>query len=167
MGKLFELKISDFTKAIELSQTWATHTVSILDTRLKSIKSNLPTAGKNSKLQRYYFNDLNPNYRSYDDFINPQLAIPNAATLEDVKEILAFTSLLQSSDKLLVHCFAGISRSTAVATGILCQHGKTPKEAMEHVLVVRPEAYPNKHILRLFEKVLLLKGQLTGAWTCR
>ena len=64
MGKLFELKISDFTTAIELSQTWATYTVSILDTRLKSIKSNLPTAGKNSKLQRYYFNDLNPNYRS-------------------------------------------------------------------------------------------------------
>ncbi len=76
---------------------------------------------------------------------------------------MEFTALLQSTDKLLVHCHSGISRSTAVASGILCQHGLTPHEAIKYVLSIRSQAVPNQHILSLFDKLLKLNGQLVIA----
>ncbi len=60
----------------------------------------------------------------------------------------------------LVHCQAGISRSTAVACGILCQHGFSPSEAVQYVRSIRPQAKPNQHVLKLFDEILGLEGKL-------
>jgi predicted protein tyrosine phosphatase len=153
---MFELKISNKREARQLSQEWATHTISLLSPSLiKDDNRKLPVAGKDSVLRRYYFDDINPNHVSNKS--------KKAATLEQIQDILGFTAPLTSTDKLLVHCAAGFSRSPAVACGVLCQHGLTPYEAVKYVLSIRPQAFPNQHVLRLFDDILGLEGQLVPA----
>ena len=47
-----------------------------------------------------------------------------------------------------INCFAGVSRSTAIGIIAWFMQGKTPKEALEQILKVRYQAWPNLRILR-------------------
>lgn len=152
---MFELKITNLSQAIILVQQWATHTVSLLDPDLDTELFNIPKATKTSLVKRCYFHDVIPNYERISRINNL-----TPATREQIEEILAFTQSLELKDKLLVHCHAGISRSTAVAIGILCQHGLNPSEATQKILDIRPQAFPNRHILQLFDDIFALNGQL-------
>ena len=79
---------------------------------------------------------------------------PHAPRLQDVKRILAFTSQLPERAKVLVHCRAGVSRSTAIAYAILCQHSK-PGMEMEnllHIQTIREWATPNRLIIELLAR---------------
>ncbi|RKZ40080.1 MAG: hypothetical protein DRQ41_09840 [Gammaproteobacteria bacterium] len=159
---MFELKITSLNQAVSLSRKWATYTISLLDPGIEGYESiKIPVASHGQKLRRYYFNDITPseiwNELSYDTE-NMKMV-----TSEQIQDILEFTTSLVSSDKLLVHCHAGISRSTAVACGVLCQHGLSPEEAIKHVLSVREQAFPNKYILKLFDEILGLENQLVVA----
>jgi predicted protein tyrosine phosphatase len=157
--QLFQLRISDIDSAAQISQQWATHTVSILDTDYaKSLlgvvtfyNQRLPQPSPGLLLHRCYFDDVTPE----DNF---GLIV---ATLEDIEAILQFTAKLTTAHKLLVHCGAGISRSTAVACGILCQHRLSPKEAIDTVYLLRKGACPNEHIIALMDEALDLKGSLS------
>jgi len=156
---MFKLKISDIFEAVKLSQEWATHTISLVDPGIEDYDGiELPVASQARKLRRYYFHDI----ISTDNFLIflTEEAIPILATAQQIQDILDFTAPLTSTDKLLVHCQAGISRSTAVACGILCQHGLSPSEAVQYVLSIRPQAKPNQHVLRLFDEILGLEGKL-------
>lgn len=85
---------------------------------------------------------------------------PDAPRLEDVKRILAFTNLIPAKAKVLVHCRAGVSRSTATAYAILCQHSP-PGMEMEnllHVQSLRDLVMPNRLIIELADKVLKRTG---------
>ncbi len=149
---MFELKISDLLEAQLLSQEWATHTIS-----LRSPRFVAPDKKNGKSVQRYfYFDDVDPSQVSSDSFLK-------AATSRQIQAILKFTARLQSKDKLLVHCGAGVSRSPAVAMGILCQHGFMPNEAVRFVYSIRPQTLPNQHIIRLFDDILGLKGKLVAA----
>jgi predicted protein tyrosine phosphatase len=155
---MFELKITNLTEALRLSQEWATHTVSLID---PDYSLEVPQRGQNSVLRRYLFHDISfpaSEWMPWADGLELKLA-----TMEQIEDILEFTASLQSSDKLLVHCHAGISRSTAVACGVLCQHGLMPNLAVRYVLSIRPQAYPNSHIITLFDQVLGLEGKLIKA----
>jgi len=87
---------------------------------------------------------------------------PHAPRLQDVKRILAFTSQLPGKAKVLVHCWAGISRSTAIAYAILCQHSPPGKEMenLLHVQSLRDFVFPNRLIIELADKILKRKGAL-------
>jgi predicted protein tyrosine phosphatase len=158
---LFELRISSLDHADEISQQWATHTISILDTDLTRMifaletfyEELIPKPREGLSLYRCHFDDVTP--KDNFGFI--------VATLADIQAILAFSADLTPDDKLLVHCSAGISRSTAVATGILCQHGLSPTAALEKVFAVRKNAIPNPHIIALMDEALKLNGELESA----
>lgn len=152
---MFELKITNLSQAVILAQEWATHTISLLDPDINDYLIKIPEATKTSLLKRCYFHDITPQLKRIIDLNNPTLA-----TREQIEEILAFTQSLELKDKLLVHCHAGISRSTAVAIGILCQHGLNPSEATQQVLTIRPQAFPNQYILQLFDDIFALNGKL-------
>ena len=161
---MFELKINDIFEALKLSQQWATHTISLLDPdieRCDYLDFKLPVATEGRRLQRYYFHDIT----CPDDLVISltEEQTPVLANRQQIQEILKFTAHLTSTDKLLVHCQAGCSRSPAVALGILCQHGLTPDEAMKYVLSIRPQAHPNEHVLTLFDEILELDGKLVAA----
>jgi len=156
--KRFELRISDLDNAAHISQTWATHTISILDSDFAKnldpfYEQQIPQPSPNLSLHRCYFDDVTPNDFGFV-----------LAKLDDIQSILKFTEQLQFNHKLLVHCSAGISRSTAVACGILCQHGLSPQEALENICIIRKGAYPNHHIISLMDEVLALKGSLKSAF---
>jgi predicted protein tyrosine phosphatase len=85
----------------------------------------------------------------------------------DVEQLLAFGRDLTEArgTHLLVHCHAGVSRSTAAATLILAQmHPDRPaEEALLTVVRQRPRAWPNLRILELGDALLGRRGQIINA----
>ncbi|NJO18483.1 MAG: hypothetical protein HC877_22950 [Thioploca sp.] len=152
-NQLFALRIFDVDTAVLIAKNWATHAISILDTD-RDESSPIPQSRKGLLLHRCYF----------DDIVRTSRLGLVLATLEDIQAILNFTQYLTKNDKLLIHCGAGISRSTAVATGVLCQHGLTPVKALERVYFIRKMADPNEHIIALMDEALGLKGALRTAF---
>jgi predicted protein tyrosine phosphatase len=87
---------------------------------------------------------------------------PDAPRLRDVKRILDFTSELPARSKILVHCRAGVSRSTATAYAILCQH-TAPGMEMEnllHIETLRDLVMPNRLIIQHSDKILKRDGAM-------
>jgi predicted protein tyrosine phosphatase len=160
-----QLKITSLQEAYLLSTTWATHIISLLNPELQDFYcsgyphlTRLPGAHLDHQhARRYYFHDIT------DNLTLPRHA--KLARLEQIQDILELTATLQATDKLLVHCHAGISRSTAVACGILCQQGLTPQAAVKWVFSMRPQAMPNLYILSLFDQALKLENNLVMAAT--
>lgn len=66
---------------------------------------------------------------------------------------------------LLVHCYAGISRSTAAAYAIATQAMGVDHaaDALAFVLRTRPEAYPNQLMVRHADRLLGGEGRLIAA----
>lgn len=88
------------------------------------------------------------------------------ATEEDVRGIIELAEQLRSeSGTLLIHCEAGISRSTATALIIYaCWLGLGHEdEAMERVVAQRPYAMPNRRMVALADNLLKLDGRLLQA----
>ena len=64
-------------------------------------------------------------------------------------------------DNFLIHCHGGISRSTAVAIGLLIKfNNMNIEQAYEYVKQVRPQLWPNDLVLLHFDKILELNGKL-------
>jgi predicted protein tyrosine phosphatase len=88
------------------------------------------------------------------------------ATEEDVQHIIHLAEQLQSyHNKVLIHCEAGISQSTATALIIYaCWLGPGhEREAMERVIAQRPYAIPNRRMVKLADSLLQLEGRLLQA----
>jgi predicted protein tyrosine phosphatase len=85
------------------------------------------------------------------------------ATEEDIRRIIELAEQLRSeSGTLLIHCEAGVSRSTATALIIHAYwlgQGRED-EAMQRVIAQRPYAIPNRRMVALADKVLALDGRL-------
>ena len=88
------------------------------------------------------------------------------ATEEDVRRIVQLAEQLRSdSGTLLIHCEAGVSRSTATALIIyVCWLGRAREdEAMQRVIAQRPYAIPNRRMVALADRLLGLDGRLLRA----
>ena len=72
---------------------------------------------------------------SFDDVTDPRYS--DAPRLEQIKRILEWGAKQEGS--LLVHCHAGISRSTSCAWGIAIAKGFDAKEALEELLEAHPQ----------------------------
>ena len=84
---------------------------------------------------------------------------------DDLRQILTFAADLNPEAHLLIHCWAGISRSTAVAYAILCQFMGPGRESdcIEAILAVRPQAFPNTLIVDLADRILERHGAMRQA----
>ncbi len=103
----------------------------------------------------------------FDDIIEV-LPGKQAPQRDHVQSILAFgRELTAEADgaHLLVHCHAGVSRSTAAMALILAQArpDRGPAEAMAEVARIRPQAWPNLRIIEMGDALLGLRGQLVTA----
>jgi predicted protein tyrosine phosphatase len=93
-----------------------------------------------------------------------------APTEAHVASVLAFGDecLRASGGKpvhLLVHCFAGASRSPAACYALAARvlgRGRAP-EALQIVLRLRPEAFPNLLVVRHADQLLGFDGELVSA----
>ncbi len=90
-----------------------------------------------------------------------------APSRDDVARLLAFGRELEQpiGNHLLVHCHAGISRSTAAASLILAQaHPDRPAhEVLDSVAQLRPRAWPNLRILEFGDALLDRDGEIVAA----
>lgn len=85
----------------------------------------------------------------------------------DVELLLAFGRDLVTSRQthLLIHCHAGVSRSTAAATLVIAQTrpDRPADEALREVVRLRPRAWPNLRILELGDEILGRSGEIVEA----
>jgi predicted protein tyrosine phosphatase len=81
------------------------------------------------------------------------------ATKQDVESAIGFAA---DKSNLLVHCKAGIARSTAIALAIILSRSesKNEQEAHNELLRIRPSAVPNLHIVALTDELFNCKGRL-------
>jgi len=102
----------------------------------------------------------------FHDIIEPR---PNSLAPQkaDVERVLAFGRELieESPAHLLIHCHAGVSRSTASAALILAQARpeRPAREALEAVSQIRPRAWPNLRILEFGDELLGRNGEIVAA----
>jgi predicted protein tyrosine phosphatase len=85
------------------------------------------------------------------------------ATEEDIQKIISLARELESTTgRILIHCEAGISRSTAAAL-IMYAYWLGPgreREAMKRVLAQRPIAIPNRRMVEIADRLLDRDGLL-------
>ena len=81
---------------------------------------------------------------------------------KDIVDLLDFVSRIPDGERLLIHCWAGRSRSTACAIAIHISRGLSIKEAFEEVQGIRtyPDFIPNQLILKYADKLLNQGGKL-------
>ena len=87
------------------------------------------------------------------------------ATEQDIQQIITLAQDLQSvSGRVLIHCEAGVSRSSAAALIMYaCWLGLGQEhEAMMRVLAQRPIAMPNRRMVELADKLLDRAGRLVA-----
>ena len=86
---------------------------------------------------------------------------------DDIRRILTFGRGLPAAERirLLVHCHAGISRSTAAMALVLAQaHPEQPAaDLLQHILSKREKAWPNLRMLELGDRLLARADPLATA----
>ena len=90
------------------------------------------------------------------------LVAPDAAMVE---RALEFARGWDAEAPMIVHCWAGISRSTATAFSIACERNPHADE-MKIALAMRrasPSAFPNRRIVALADDILGRRGRMLEA----
>ncbi|MGD0565440.1 MAG: protein-tyrosine-phosphatase [Roseiarcus sp.] len=93
----------------------------------------------------------------------PGIVLPQKA---DVEAILAFgRNVGDDLRHLLIHCHAGISRSTAAMAMILAQAFPHESEGaiVDRLMRIRPQAWPNSRMIGFADALLDRDGRLSGA----
>ena len=84
---------------------------------------------------------------------------------EVVVDLIAFARDWDERAPMLIHCWAGISRSTAAAFTIACERSAPGKEAdiARALREAAPHAYPNRRIVTLADDLLGRRGRMVDA----
>lgn len=98
----------------------------------------------------------------FDDVIVPGGKY-RAPEPDDIQRLLAFDREHAADDALVIHCTAGISRSTA-AFAILAAQRRPRAEALvfTELRSIRPRAWPNSLMVALADELLDARGRLVG-----
>ena len=88
-----------------------------------------------------------------------------APTMDQVRAVLSRCRGLDATDRLLVHCHAGKSRSPAMVIGILIDNGLRPEDAFEIIKALRPALISNRLMIRQLDFLLGLGGDLVALVT--
>lgn len=101
---------------------------------------------------------------SMNDISEPRegLVVPSETHVAD---LIRFAAEWDQKAPLLIHCWAGISRSTAGAFIVLCAlNANVDEHALARALRrASPTAYPNRRLVALADKVLGRQGRMCAA----
>ena len=89
----------------------------------------------------------------------------NPPARKHIESLLAFTRAWPAEDPILVHCWAGISRSMASAFTILCDRMGPGSEivAARAIRARAPHAYPNALLVQHADDLLGRQGRMIAA----
>lgn len=144
---MFEIRVSGLQESVRLRREWATKAIGLFD----------PDYGERPERSERYHQEC---FHDLEDLTEPS----QAPSLEAVARILHYAADFRPDDRVLVHCVAGISRSTAVAVLVLIRHGAPPERAFSHIGRLRPAMSPNMLILEHGDHLLRLNGRLKRAY---
>jgi predicted protein tyrosine phosphatase len=83
---------------------------------------------------------------------------------EHVRELITFGQAWDRASPVIVHCFAGISRSTAAALTLMALHNPGQEAAAARLLRERARhAQPNRRMIALADRLLGARGRLVEA----
>jgi predicted protein tyrosine phosphatase len=138
-----------------LKDTPFTRVISISEANLKAER------GIESQLRRF-FPGASFIFAYFDDV---EFIREGAPDRNHVYRILLASQTYTAADRILIHCRAGISRSTAIAISILCQHAPVGEEKLvvDQVRAIRPVMLPNFLIIKLADEILQKQGKLIAA----
>ena len=99
---------------------------------------------------------------SVDDIVEAKSGrtVPQA---EHVKGIIEFLNTWDTNAGLLIHCMAGVSRSTAVALIAHTLKTNDPEQSAIALRKASPYAWPNPRIVSLADAIMGLDGSLVRA----
>lgn len=97
----------------------------------------------------------------FDDVILANAA--HAPTVEQVDQMLSWARKIPANEDLVVHCWAGISRSSAIAIAIHADRYGKIDEAIQHIKHTRPLICPNPVISKYADELLGADGRLHDA----
>lgn len=135
------VRVASLPRALSQSQDWADRVVSLVD--------------PNTELPNFHtFNLVVP---MHDTEV---VSDPWSPKLEDVRQVFDFSLKYLN---ILVHCQGGISRSTAMAIGLLIRDGVSVVDAVTQIHDQSPNMAPNYLILAHVDTLLNLGGTLVPA----
>jgi len=116
--------------------------------------------------------DVGPNYvgrhlrLSFHDIHQPSAGVVPPSS-EHVDELLAFIRGWNRAAPLLIHCRAGIGRSTATAFIAACLHWPEmdEREIAAELRRVAPSSRPNEVLVRLADRAMQRQGRMSRAIT--
>lgn len=85
--------------------------------------------------------------------------------VDHVERLLAFAAAWDRSKPILLHCYAGISRSTAAAYVVACalQPQRSEAEIADELRHASPTATPNPRLVAIADDVLNRAGRMRAA----
>ncbi len=147
-----------------------THIVSIGDTNCGDDEHVVGFKGEIYKLKfhDYEFRDDNLEQDRQQKQISKTGDISyKAPKYSHVEEIGDYFKKYIAEDKgdrmFMVHCYAGISRSSAIMIQHLLMTGKSIEETLQIVDIIRPMASPNRLLIEYIDKYLKMDGKLEEA----
>ena len=97
----------------------------------------------------------------FDDLFSPTAA--SGPQVHHIRQIISWAQSLPESSHALVHCVAGVSRSTAAALISSVVETGNVSDSVDHVWTIRPQAIPNPLMVWIADKLLGLDGRLFRA----
>lgn len=99
-----------------------------------------------------------------DDIVDPADGYTIPAE-EHVGRLIAFVGQWDRSTPMVVHCFAGISRSTGAAFAAACalNPGRDEREIARAIRDASPTAQPNARIVGIADRLLKREGRMIRA----
>jgi predicted protein tyrosine phosphatase len=152
----FRITICGLDELSKHSNTRVSHVLSILDPEWPAPEV-FGTFGEHDKLELRFHDVLED---------GPYVAAPKASHVE---QLLAFGRRLDQEPvadaHLLVHCHAGVSRSSASMALLIAQAvpNSSPKEIFAELLRIRPQIWPNLRIVEMGDNALGRDGALIEA----
>ena len=152
----FRITVCGLDELANHCETGASHVLSILDPDWP-VPEAFGSFGEHEKLE----------LRFHDVIEEDAGMVPPRQ--DDVARVLTFGRDLMKEPRndahLLVHCHAGISRSTASMALILAQPlpALSAREVMQEVLRIRPKAWPNLRMIEFGDTMLDRNGEIVAA----
>jgi predicted protein tyrosine phosphatase len=134
-----------------VKRTGASHLVSAINAEF------LPETPKAISSDRHLNLDMNDIVEAQPDLIAPSTG--------HVAKLLDFVQSWDKQAPILIHCYAGLSRSTAAAFIALCAlNSRTPEETIARALRRSSDtAVPNRLFVAVADKVLRREGRMIAA----
>jgi predicted protein tyrosine phosphatase len=155
MNKFLNITIASLDEVEMLAGTPFTKIISINDAHLEE-------EGGYERRIKMYFPKARAVFSYFDDVDHSTEDGPQE---NEIGLLLDFSQRFTMADKILIHCRAGVSRSTALAYAVVCQHSQPGQEteAFAYVRQIRPQLFPNGLVVKMADRILKRKGRLLAA----